>query len=744
MSINPELLICPPIFQNFIEGKDGKPLIAGVVTFYEDSNHTIFKNVYQQTGSYPNYTYVPAPNPMTLSAAASTVDGSGNDILLFFYPWSETDEEVSQPYFITVYDRFNTLQFTRQNFPLVSTETNPSPTPNFVTQQNYIINNRFWRNIGTLTPTDMNNTGTWTTQYSSSGPEKTYWTIAPDQHDGFSMPDLNYLMSSSFVGNATETIEFLPFTAELDPLIENDIQPEYYLHHQCTSDSEVYVKTYQFPISFHLATLANQPFVFTIQGKGSIILNIYLYSFSGSGAISSDPLLVGNIQLSDNWTKWTFTNTSFPDFFGTTLSTTGDDAYYLQISFNSGEVDFDIAIPSIYIYDNIDSTVDGIQLFSFSTYDQIDAIVSSPRTGDIRTSINKFYPFGWLPMNDGTIGNSLSNATSRANKDAWTLYDLIWQNFNTISLNGSPLIPIFTSGGDPTTYGSTSLADWTANNAISLTKMMGQVILGTVPLSQLIAAYMATFTASQPTSVVTGSNDTGTLLLNISSSLPIAFAVVVQFTHSGAGTLPGGISAATNYYMTPLHGNAFNVSTSLANAQNGVYVRFTTTGGGTTTATVFSLALTSANSLNLFTGMPVTFGNSSGALPGGLSSNTIYYAVVATATIFYVSTTFGNSISGNVLPFVNVGSGTNTVFVSTSAAYEGEYNHTPLMAELAEHTHTNPVNVYQVQGTAQPSFGGSTSFTTDGGTALNLSTMGNSTKFNVTQPGVFYNIYIKL
>ena len=74
-------------------------------------------------------------------------------------------------------------------------------------------------------------------------------------------------------------------------------------------------------------------------------------------------------------------------------------------------------------------------------------------------------------MNDGSIGSSSSSATTRANTDTFSLYDLIW---NAI---GNAFAPV--SGG----RGASSIADFTANKVLSLTRNLGRVMAGSLPVS---------------------------------------------------------------------------------------------------------------------------------------------------------------------------------------------------------------------------------------------------------------------
>lgn len=665
MAIVVSQLVSAAILQNYLEDKSAVPLSAGIVTFYEDSNHTILKNVYQQTGVAGAYNYIAAPNPMTLSAAGTFTDQNGNDILLFYYPWDENDSAIAQPYFVTVYNANGQLQFTRSGFPFVPDQT-PSPTnTNFVTQENYIVNNRFWRNVGSLVP-GSSNSKTWTTQYNSSG-TVAYWTLCPDQHDGFSMPDFNYIVPNSDVGNATETITFSTFAGALQPVIQNDIEPEYYINHVCTADSGTYTKIYQFPISLHLATLANQPFSFTIQGMGAIDITVSIYAFTGTGNPTPVPTVTQTFSLGSSWTKFTF-NSSFPSNLGAPTTTTKDDAYYLQISFASGAVDFSFAIPSLYIYDDTTAIVDGNQLFSFATYDQIDSVVASPRTGDVKISLNNFYPFGWVPLSGGTIAipGSVTPPTNLTiayqGYDAWPLFNMLWTMFSPYTLNGSELVQIYSSGGSPTIFGASASEDWAALKQIQLNQTMGQVLLGTVPINALTQKYSTTFTAS-----------------------------------SSSGLL-----------------------------------------------------VTTANSVSAFRGMPITFSNSGGTLPTGLAANTVYYVTADSSfssNSFHVSINFANAMAGTPISYTDSGSGTQTVTMAVTGTSEGEYAHKQLNGEVGSHLHGpggTATQFYGLGSGAVPNPTGTPGLYSNFGTTALNQAAGSVVAANVTQPGTFFNMFMKL
>jgi len=84
-------------------------------------------------------------------------------------------------------------------------------------------------------------------------------------------------------------------------------------------------------------------------------------------------------------------------------------------------------------------------------------------TGDVKVTFKTSPDTGWVMMNDGTIGNAVSGATTRANADTLPLYTLIWTN------TAQADCPV--SGGS---RGASALADFNANKTIALPKALGR------------------------------------------------------------------------------------------------------------------------------------------------------------------------------------------------------------------------------------------------------------------------------
>ena len=682
-------LVAAPMLQDSFVDKDGTPISGGTITCYHDNSRTTLKNWYYQSGTPGTYTYITLPNPLTLSAAGTICDINGVDTIPFFYPWDENDDSVHDPYYITIVNQAMTNQITRANFPFEGGGGGGGETVD--TFNDLIINNGFWRNIA---PNSLNVTPSTSFVYSAMNmsipPGGTLQSIivAPGNHDGFRMPDIEFL-KNNFTG--TDSVVFTPFTPSTSLAINNPptISGEYYISHTSSVSTGVTQKCYQFPISLHVNSLANAPFTFTIQaqndpvgGTSASTLSIFIFQDTGTGGSPSPstltPIPITQITTNTTWTTYSVSGI-FPSTVGLTLGAGADDGLYLQVQLplnTASNINF--TKPSIYL------TSSGVfPLNDYQTYDQVDSIINSPRTGDIRTSLNSFYFFGWLPMNDGTIGNKASatssNATLRANADTWQLYNLIWNAAAPYSASGAgttnPLAQMYTSAGAAVGYGpnitvpSTAYADFIADKQLSLSKMMGKVMLGTVPIAALLPA---TTTIGGFKSIVTGSNAGGVLLL----------------------TAPSNI-------------------------------------------------------LNLFKGAPITFTNTGGALPGNITANTVYYvAGIGLSFTFVISTTFDNAMAGVLVAYASDGTGTTTAYLDLTASVAGEYAHMQLLGEMINHRHNplNGVGFLDEDAALNLGAGASTSAISAGTTGL-VTGYPASQQASVQcdlQPGTFYNMFIKL
>lgn len=704
MTINTDLLIQAPILQNYLVDKaTGLPLAAGVVTLYKDSSRSVLKNWYYQSGVPGAYTYLQLDNPLTLSASGTIMDPNGSDVLPLYYPYSESDNLMLEPYYITVLNSEGTTQFTRENFPF-NTDTTGT-TAGDSTNENYIINNRFWHNIG-----------------SADLSSETNLVIAPSQHDTFRQPDIRFIKD---VTGATEEVTFKKFALGETPLI-NDITPEYYINHSCTAAKATEgQKVYQFPIAPHVQNLDSVQGTITIQaknvgGSANKDITLFIYQDLGTGVTSSDPVQQEVITLTNTWTKYTYKFT-FPSASEVTLSDTGDDAFYLQIGMPIGlTCDIDFTLPSIYLSSTVPTN-------EFSTYDQIDTVINSPRTGDIRTSLNSFQPFGWVAANNGSIGSATSAASNRQNVDTWPLYNLLWNNVL------DAWAPV--SSG----RGASAYADFTADKTLTLPTMLGRVLAG-------LDADFATgseFTINITTTTIS-SVDTGADTITLTSIGQLTTGSAVRFTTSGG--LPAPLVAGTTYYIRISSGATVFLYNNIQNAIDNVNtIDITSAGTGTQTVTNVDTRLTLTTATTLQAGTPVQLTVSGGTLPSGLSASQVYYVSSKdlSTTIVTLNTDYDLAVAGYDINFWDAGSGTFTISTALGATF-GESSHTLTESEMPTHNHGLIINNQNSGSAGNASVGDNGENLADYSAKNYIQDTGGSNNHNIMQPTLYANVFLKL
>lgn len=145
MALNTKYMLAPSLEEYFVDKTTGFPLAAGKVYFYSDINRSTLKPIFTISGTAPDYSYVQLPNPVTLSSVGTFQDGSGNNVLPYYYPY-DADGNVEN-YFIRVFD-YNGIedgiqQFTREGFPNIgSTATSAADSiTNFIPNGQFKIHN---------------------------------------------------------------------------------------------------------------------------------------------------------------------------------------------------------------------------------------------------------------------------------------------------------------------------------------------------------------------------------------------------------------------------------------------------------------------------------------------------------------------------------------------------------------------------------------------------------------------------
>lgn len=122
------------------------------------------------------------------------------------------------------------------------------------------------------------------------------------------------------------------------------------------------------------------------------------------------------------------------------------------IELNGVNIDLSGTVGNIFTSDTTTSA-------SFST-----PLTAAAPTGTIKMQFNIDIPSGYVVLDDGTIGNATSGATTRANDDTEDLFIFLWDNIDD---SGCPV-----SGG----RGSSAAQDFADSKTITLPKVAGRAI----------------------------------------------------------------------------------------------------------------------------------------------------------------------------------------------------------------------------------------------------------------------------
>ena len=139
-------------------------------------------------------------------------------------------------------------------------------------------------------------------------------------------------------------------------------------------------------------------------------------------------------------------------------------------------------------------------------------------------------PAGWVIMNDGTIGNAASGATTRANADTAALFTRLWTN---ISNTWAPV-----SSG----RGASAAADFAANKTLTLPRALGRALAGSGAGSGLTARALGEFLGEEThllTSGESGLREHQHIMWRYGAS--IGGGSVEVLVPSGTDTLTGGV-----------------------------------------------------------------------------------------------------------------------------------------------------------------------------------------------------------
>lgn len=136
MTLDPRFITTVNLEPYFVDKITGAPLANGTIEFWKDNARSVPKPVYQLTGSPPNYTYTALPNPVTISSVGTIEDSLRNNVALYYFPYTSMDDNADiELYYVVVKDESGEEQFTREAWPNLTAEDDPS-----IDQNNVIVN----------------------------------------------------------------------------------------------------------------------------------------------------------------------------------------------------------------------------------------------------------------------------------------------------------------------------------------------------------------------------------------------------------------------------------------------------------------------------------------------------------------------------------------------------------------------------------------------------------------------------
>lgn len=120
----------------FVDKNTGEALANGKMVFTRDTARTTPKPVYQLVNSGGTYTYVPLPNPVTLSGVGTIQDDAENNVALYLFPYitdPATKRLTLDLYYLEVFDSasypLGPSQFTREAIPNLNDVNDPIDEP---------------------------------------------------------------------------------------------------------------------------------------------------------------------------------------------------------------------------------------------------------------------------------------------------------------------------------------------------------------------------------------------------------------------------------------------------------------------------------------------------------------------------------------------------------------------------------------------------------------------------------------
>lgn len=165
-------------------------------------------------------------------------------------------------------------------------------------------------------------------------------------------------------------------------------------------------------------------------------------------------------------------------------------------------------------------------------------------TGDAKLTFKTVADPTWILLDDGSIGNAASNATTRNNADTVALFTLLYNNIGALVVQDNT--------GTPVARGANAAADYAANRRLVLPKELGRAIAVAGAGSGLTARVLGAADGSETHSQSPGEVGTHAHGPGASANFTNTDGSIQNYADGGGG----GISAYSTTSATPTTANA--------------------------------------------------------------------------------------------------------------------------------------------------------------------------------------------
>lgn len=510
------------------------PLAYGYIESYSSQDHTAQKAAYRDDAGM-----VPYPDPIPL-------DNNGQALIY----WQVNLSDPTDNYYLEIYNAIGVLMNIVDNF----NGAYPSGiTPGDIGQVsiNHFRNNCF-------TYSDMYS---WYAEGQDYGtPVAMNVSVLPVSRE---VEIVNEVFFSKSNDNATDIITILPFNAGqtlVDPVNNSIIPaPPFYMQYQCES-AGAGGETYKYISQKYdnVQTFNGEPITFYIFSESTAPANIYIdaYQFFGAGGSASVdvpgiPLVVG-----DNFSAAPVT-LNIPSTSGKNIK----NGSYLQLRINVPvNSTFTISLAAA----QLTQTLTGQPFIQLTLEEQKNTLTTTGDTGDVKTiyDISRI-PRTWFSMTDGTIGNVSSNASVLAANNTFSLFCMLWAQYDDFACR------IYTSAGVRTTRGTDAPSDFNANKQLGLPFTQGRAVAN-VGNPTFLMDFTATDFTTWVIDVGVTTQDQTVAGQNLFDGTPVQL-----LTTNGLPTATPALTTGTTYYIITWALGQFQLAASLADALAGTAIHIT-------------------------------------------------------------------------------------------------------------------------------------------------------------------------